>query len=90
MRALLITFAMVILTTSPASSDGCISVKGSSIVNECDTCQQVKIRERRPINNGGAMADTTATVRSVVIQAGHEEKLATDARSVVIDARDCQ
>ena len=92
MRVLVIGLAMSVLVASSAAGDGCISVTASHIVNRCDRCQRVQIRESRPVDGGNPMAgvgQTTVTTRSVTIEAGQKEELAADARSVVVDARDC-
>jgi hypothetical protein len=91
---------VIVVLSSAAHADGCISVDGAYIVNHCKVCMKVTVNERRAASIGGQSGvqerqdqsgvQERQDLRSMTIPPGERAHLADDARSAVLDIAECR
>jgi len=86
MRALVLVVAA--LLSSSAVADSCVTLEGPALVNKCQTCMEVSVRELRPPGEraAGIFAGQPRLIR---LEAGAHSTLQAD-RSAITDLKPCQ
>jgi hypothetical protein len=73
---------------SDALGDSCITLEGSAVINRCQACMKVTIRELRPRGEQGE-GIYREEHRSVRVEAGERVTLQNRERSTITDISAC-
>ena len=86
MRALILLVAVVL--PSRGIADTCITMEGSSLINECQACVELTARALRPPAERAAGL-FTGEVRALRLEAGARETLQGGERWAITDFHAC-
>jgi hypothetical protein len=78
----------VVLSSSATADIGCISMQGSTLINECETCTEVTTHELRPRAEQPAGLFTGVS-RTIRLEAGARETLPGGEGWAISDLKAC-
>jgi hypothetical protein len=84
----LILMAAVLLPSSAIADSRCIALEGSTLINRCETCTQVSVRELRP-RGEQAVGMFTGESRTVRLEGGARETLQGSGGWAISDLKAC-
>jgi hypothetical protein len=78
------------LLPSSVMADSCVTLERSTVINRCQACVEVTVRELRPARDQAAGTFFTGVPRTVWVEAGRRATLQGGERWAVADMRICQ